>query len=120
MAELLYEAAPGDRRRARQIVALAGNVKNDSSVHAALMLYKGRALRTLGLPTAARDVLTEALRKKKDRSDEVRRALLYERACVYEDLGQKARARRGFETVYAQDPDYEDVAARLGLGAATP
>ena len=119
-AELLYEAAPGDRRQARQIVALAGNVKNDSSVHAALMLYKGRALRALGLPTAARDVLTEALRKKKDRSDEVRRALLYERACVYEDLGQKARARRGFETVYAQDPDYEDVAARLGLGAATP
>jgi len=115
MAELVYDAAPTDKRLAKQIVEFAGNVKNDSSVHAALMLYKAKALRTLGLHTAAREVLTAALRKKKGRSNDLLRALRYERACVYEDLGQTARARREFETLYAQAPDYEDVAARLGL-----
>jgi len=115
LAELVHEAAPNDRRLAKQIVKLAGNVQNDSPTHAALMLYKAKALRTLGLATAARDVLTAALRKKKDRDDELLRALRYERACVYEDLGQKARARREFEKLYAEAPGYEDVATRLGL-----
>jgi len=101
MAELVYDAAPTDKRLAKQIVELAGDVKNDSSIHAALMLYKAKALRTLGLHTAARDVLTTALRKKKDRSDDLLRALRYERACVYEDLAQAGRARREFETLYA-------------------
>jgi len=115
MAELISEAAPGDKRWARRIVALAGDVKNDSSVHAALMLYKARALRTLGLNTAARDILTAALRKKRGRSEDLLRALRYERACLYEEMGQAARARREFEKLYAQAPDYEDVASRLGL-----
>ena len=115
MAELVYEAAPNDKRLARQIVALAGDLKNESSVHAALMLYKARALRTLGLNTAAREVLTAALRKKRGRSEELLRALRYERACLYEDLGQHRRARSEFEKLYAEAPDYEDVTARLGL-----
>lgn len=115
IAELVQETAPADKRLARQIVDLAGDVKNESSVHAALMLHKARALRTLGLPTAARDVLTAAFRKKKDRDEELLRAVRYERACVYEELGQKARARKEFEKLYAEDPSFEDIAERLGL-----
>ena len=115
MAELVYEAAPNDKRLARQIVELAGDVKNDSSVHAALMLYKARALRTLGLNTAAREVLTAALRRKRGRSEDLLRALRYERACLYEDLGQHRRARSEFEKLYAEALDYEDVASRLGI-----
>jgi len=115
MAELVHEARPNDKRLARQIVELAGDVKNDSSVHAALMLYKAKALRTLGLHTAARDVLTAACRKKKDRNEELLRAIRYERARVYEDMGQKAQARREFEKLYAEDPAFEDVAERLDL-----
>ena len=34
---------------------------------------------------------------------------------VYENLGQRQRARSELEKLYAEDPDYEDVAARLGL-----
>jgi len=115
LAELLQDVAPQDKRLARQIVALAGDVKNESSVHAALMLHKARALRTLGLNAAARDVLTAALRKRRGRSEELLRALRYERACLYQDLGQRRRARSEFEKLYAEAPDYEDVAARLGL-----
>jgi tetratricopeptide (TPR) repeat protein len=116
VAELVHEAAPKDRRLARQIVELAGGVKNQSSVHVGLMLYKARGLRALGLHTAARDVLTAAARKKKDRDEDLLRAVRYERACVYEDLGRTTRARREFEKLYAEKPGYEDVAKRLGLG----
>jgi len=42
-------------------------------------------------------------------------ALRYERALVYEEMGQRKRARKEFEKLYADDPDYGDVAARLGL-----
>jgi lipoprotein NlpI len=55
------------------------------------------------------------LGRKKDRSDELRRALRYERAIVYEELGQAKRARTEFEKIYAEDPNYEDIATRLNL-----
>ncbi len=79
------------------------------------MLYKAKALRQLDLPTAARDTLTAALGRKKDRPEELLRALRYERALVYEDLGRHRRARSELEKLYAEAPDYEDVATRLGL-----
>ena len=40
---------------------------------------------------AAREALTGALRRKKDRSEELLRALKYERALIYEDLSQRRR-----------------------------
>jgi len=46
---------------------------------------------------------------------ELLRALRYERALVYEDLGKPRRARSELEKLYAEDLDYEDVAARLGV-----
>lgn len=115
LAELLLTARPGDKNVCRKIVRLSEGIENESPVHTALLLYKARALRGLGLPDAARETLTGALRRKKGRSEELLRALRYERALVYEDLGQRRRARSELEKLYAEDPDYEDVAARLGL-----
>lgn len=115
LAELLLTARPGDKNDCRKIVRLTEGIENESPVHTALLLYKARALRGLGLPDAARETLTGALRRKKGRSEELLRALRYERALVYEDLGQRRRARSELEKLYAEDPDYEDVAARLEL-----
>jgi tetratricopeptide (TPR) repeat protein len=114
-SELLIEARPDDKGICRRVIALAGDLENESPLHAALMLYKAKALRRLALPGAAREVLTAALRRRKDRSDELLNALRYERALVYDDLGQHARARKELERIYAHDRHYEDVAARLGL-----
>lgn len=94
---------------------LAEGIENETPVHTALLLYKARALRGLGLLDAARETLTGALRRRKARSEELLRALRYERALVYEDLGQRRRARSELAKLYAEDPDYEDVAALLGL-----
>jgi tetratricopeptide (TPR) repeat protein len=117
LAELMLEARPGDRRVCRQIVEVCKGVRNHTPVHAALLLYKAKALRGLGLAEAARDTLTSALRRKKERPEELLRALRYERALAYEDLGEDRRARSDLEKLYAEAPDYEDVGPRLGLEA---
>jgi len=115
LAELLLDARPGDKNVCRKVVRLAEGIENETPVHTGLLLYKARALRGLGLLDAARETLTGALRRKKGRSEELLRALRYERALVYEDLGQRRRARSELEKLYAEAPDYEDVAARLGV-----
>lgn len=115
LAELAVEEA-GDKRSYQTAVKLAEGVENESNLHAALLMYKGMALARLGLLAAARDTLTAALRRKKDRSDELIRAIRYERALVYDAMGKTQRARSELGKVYAEDPDYEDAATRLGLG----
>ncbi|MBW2352690.1 MAG: hypothetical protein JRF51_05590 [Deltaproteobacteria bacterium] len=115
VAEILMEAHSDDRNVFRRVVRLAEGVENESEIHAALLLYKAKALRKLHVNEAARDVLTRALRRKKGRSDELLPALRYERALVYEDLGQHKRARSEFEKLYAEAADYEDLEERLSL-----
>jgi tetratricopeptide (TPR) repeat protein len=115
LAEFLMETRPAPQDRGRQVVSLTRETENLSELHAALLLYRGQALRDLGLPTAARDALTAGLRRRKDRRPEILNALRYERALVYLELKQKQRARRELEMLYAADPDHEDVAERLGL-----
>lgn len=115
LAELLLEAHPGDRGVFRKIVRLAEGVDNETSINTSLLFYKAKALYGLGLLDAARDTLTDALRRKKDRSADLLRAIRYERIRVYEDLGQHRRARSELEKLYAEAPDYEDVATRLGV-----
>ncbi len=115
LAELLVTTDPDDKEHAKYVVKMTGRLENKCEIHAALLLYKARALRVLGMHTAVRDALTAGFRRKKDRPEELLKALAYERALVYEDLGQKARARSELEKLYAQDPGYEDVAARLGV-----
>jgi len=99
----------------RRIAELSASVENETPVHTALLLYRARALVSLGLPGAAIDVLTLALRRRKDRPDELLRQVRYERALLYDGQRRQAQARREFERIYAEDPGFEDVAERLGL-----
>ncbi len=116
LAELLVEES-GSKKNCQTVVRLAEGVENDSEIHGGLLLYKAKALRLLGLPTAARETLTGTLRRTKNRSDDLVRALRYERALVYEQLGWEKRYRNALETLYADSPTFEDVAQRLGLRA---
>ena len=75
LAELLLEARPQAPGVCRRVVRLAEGAGNETPVHAALLLYKAKALRRLGLPEAARNVLTGALRRRKGLSEELLRAL---------------------------------------------
>jgi len=115
MAELLLAASPNDKNICKQIVGFTQGIANETVIHAALLLYKGRALRRLVLPDAAKQVLTIALRRRKGRSEALLHAIRYERALAYEQMGQHRRARSDLERIYAEAPDYTDVAGRLGL-----
>lgn len=110
LAELL-----SDSNQWNAIVELIGAVENDSYIETALLLYKGMALRELGLLDAALDCLGDALRRKKDRPQELLLAAQYQRGLVYEAKGDAKTARKDFEAVYADDPTYEDVKQKLGL-----
>jgi len=115
LVELLLDANARNRKTLRYVVQLCEGVKNESAVHAAILLYKAKALRALGLDEAARSVLTLALRRRKNRSEELMDTIRYERALTYEALGQRRRAKSDLERIYAENPNYEDVANRLGL-----
>lgn len=115
LSEMLLDGAPEDRAVCEEVQGLSDGVENDSDYHALLLYYRARAMRGLGLKDAARDVLTTALKKTKDRSQDVLLALRYERALVYADLGQEKESRADLEKIYASDPGYEDVKQRLGL-----
>lgn len=116
LAELLIDAWAAERAACDEVLELSADTENASDYHALLLLYRAQALRGLGLLDGARDVLTGALKRTKDRAPEVLAALRYERALIYGQLGQEKEARADFEKLYAADPGYEDVSQRLGLG----
>jgi tetratricopeptide (TPR) repeat protein len=108
---------PDDRTLMDRVVRATVHVENETPVDTAILLYRGRALAALGLPDAAIDVFTLANRRRKDRPDALLHQVRYDRAVLYHETGQRARARRQFERIYAADPGFEDVAERLGSGA---
>jgi tetratricopeptide (TPR) repeat protein len=114
-AELALDT-PDDRALMDRVVRATTHVENESPVDTAILLYRGKALAALGLPDAAIDVLTLANRRRKDRPEALLHQIRYDRAVLYHDTGQRARARREFERIYAADPGLKDVAERLGVG----
>jgi len=98
-----------------EAVELAADVENESDVHAALLYHGAIALAARGLHVAARDRLTTVLRRRKDRTPELLQEARFLRALVYEALGRRRQARGDLERLYAEDPGYHGVAARLGI-----
>ena len=115
-AELALDA-PDDRALMDRVVRATVGVENETPVDTAILLYRGQALAALGMPDAAIDVFTLANRRRKDRPEGMLHQIRYERAVLYDETGQRARARSEFERIYAADPGFEDIAQRLG---ATP
>ena len=114
-AELALDA-PEDLTLMDRVVRATVHVENETPVDTAILLYRGKALAALGLPDAAIKVFTLANRRRKDRPEALLHQIRYDRAVLYHDTGQSARARRQFERIYAADPDFEDVADRLEIG----
>jgi tetratricopeptide (TPR) repeat protein len=105
----------GDSKALHQFNVLAAQLGNDTPIHTAVMLYRARALFEQKLFDAALSVLTPALRRKKDRYPELLRDIRFLRGKTYEALNKRAQARRDFERVYAEDPEYDGIRQALGL-----
>ena len=69
----------------------------DCTLTPPLLLYKSKAVRQLGLVTAARDTLAAAPGREKDCSADLLNALHREDALIYTDPGQNPRAHAGSE-----------------------
>lgn len=94
------------------LVALTDETRNFDDVTAEILVLRARALSARGDHGSALAALREALRYQR-RGIAVILAARYERACVYEVMGQDDKARKEFETVHALDSDYRDVAQRI-------
>ena len=99
----------------QRFLTLAAALANDTPVHTVVMYYRAQALVNQSLANAALEVLTPALRRTKDRSQELLLNIRHLRAQVYQTLGRKARARADLERIYAADPGFEGVAEALGV-----
>ncbi len=115
LVELLSTTYPDDTKTCQKIVEASEGVACESFLHTGVLLYKAKALRKLGLLDAALATTKEVLRHTKDCSPEFVHALRYEHALVLEARGEAQAARREFELLYAEVPNYEDLAKRLGL-----
>lgn len=114
LLELYSETHGNDPATCKEMLRLTQQpMHEDSDITAAILLYRARALRQLGMNIAARDLLTKTLRRAKHYSRDLSHALRYERILVYEALGQAKRMRSEAEKLYADAPDYEDLAERL-------
>jgi len=107
-----------DRALMDRVVRATVHVENETPVDTAILLYRGRALSALSMPDAAIDVFTLANRRRKDRPEALLHQIRYDRAVLYEQSGQRARARSEFKRIYAADPAFEDLRARLGISTA--
>ncbi|MFI5199262.1 MAG: DUF4236 domain-containing protein [Candidatus Limnocylindrales bacterium] len=101
------------------VVEVAAAVENTDDVTLATIHLRARALLELDHRIAAFETYRLALARTAGRSPELLKAIRYDRALAYEQTGQSAKAEADLERLFALDPDYLDVKARLAA-FATP
>ncbi|MCZ8295578.1 MAG: DUF4236 domain-containing protein [Rhodobacteraceae bacterium] len=106
---------PQDHDLLDRVIALTVATQNETPIDTGILLYRARALAARGLPDAAIEVLTRAGRRRKDRPDRLLHQIRHDRAELYVRVGRKAQARSEFEKLYAEAPEFEGLAGRLGV-----
>jgi len=108
VCELLAEQVAWD-----EIIERAQNTTATDDVTFETRIWYGRAMLEKGLAEAAIRVLTESLRKKSGLSAALLHEARYWRAVAYERAGKKSQANKEFQKLYADAPDFKDVAGRV-------
>lgn len=109
LSELVLSASPNNAQWMNAIVNLTRNVDNESYIHTVMLMHKAEAFDNLGMPDAAITTLSSALRRKAGRPRELLTELQYQRGVLLAKTGQKVKAKKDLNEVFAQDPDYADV-----------
>lgn len=95
------------------IIDKAKKTISEDDVTLETLIYYGRALQEKGLHDAAISSLTKTLRRKKNRNPELLHEARYWRAISYKNVGKASQANKEFQTLYAADPDFRDVAQQV-------
>lgn len=89
--------------------------ESEDDVTLEIMLFYGRALQEKDLHDAAITIFTKALRRTKDRSAALLNEARYWRASSYDKSGNHRRADEEYQKLFAEAPDFRDVAEKVGL-----
>lgn len=95
------------------VIETAAGVANESDIDVGIIHLRAAAQVALDQRTGALDSFRAALAKTAGRDQGLLLAVRYDRALALERWGQHAKARADLERIYAANPAYEDVAARL-------
>lgn len=85
----------------------------EDDVAVEIMYYWALALTARGMVEAADKVYRRALTRKKGINPDLRLMVLYGRADLYERRGKRAQARKTFERIFAEAPNFFDVQQRI-------
>jgi tetratricopeptide (TPR) repeat protein len=94
-----------------------GFTSNTDDLMTQLLIFRAGALAEKGMADGALATLKEAMRFR-SRNQLLLREARYLRALIYERIGRKAASKKDLERIYAEDPHFNDVAARLGMRPA--
>lgn len=95
------------------IIERAHGIEPVDDVTTEIAIYYGRAMQERELHDAAISVFSKALSKKKGRTPDLLHEAAYWRAISYQAQGKHSQARKEFELLYAEAPNFRDVAQRL-------
>ena len=95
------------------IIERAKDIPSEDNIGLETLIFYGRAMQGKGLHEAAIEVFTRALRKQKDRLPRLLNEARYWRALSYQAMGRRAQANRELQKLFADAPDFRDVAERL-------
>jgi tetratricopeptide (TPR) repeat protein len=124
LVQQLYEHKPDEHlllmlcsmyRQARdwdEIVHITAGTTNRDDLTLVLRIVQAEAMEKQGLPDAALEVYRDALKSKR-RSPDLLKEARYGRASLYLRTGKRGMARRDLSRLYADDPEYKDVAQLL-------
>ncbi|MCW2278941.1 tetratricopeptide repeat protein [Heliophilum fasciatum] len=88
-------------------------IENNDNAGTVALLYQGIAFRELGHLGPAIEVFRMALRRKKERDEEVLTEIWYELAKTLIQVGEKKKAKKELEAIMLRQVDYQDVRALL-------
>jgi tetratricopeptide (TPR) repeat protein len=95
------------------IIERAKDTESEDDVTLETLIFYGRAMQEKNLDEAAIAVFTKALRRKKDRNPILLHEARYWRAIIYQEQGKTQRANTEYQKLFAEAPDFRDVAERL-------
>ncbi len=95
------------------VIDKAQKINSEDDATLEILIYYGRALQEKGLHDAAISTLTKALRRKKNRNPALLNEARYWRAISYQKLGKVRQANKEFQKLYAEDPNFRDVADQV-------
>ncbi|MEG6615225.1 DUF4236 domain-containing protein [Peptococcaceae bacterium 1198_IL3148] len=99
----------------KDIAELTADIENEEPIDTNILYLRAYVLYRLGLSDAAIKLMGALTRRKKHRPQELLLCARYMRGRMYEEAGQLKKANKDYQAIYAEEPRFEDVSARLGL-----